>query len=88
MVCIAVCAVADDSPKSDVTGPVAEGVCSIGIFMCVLCVNVYSSGGTLGGFETAKCLPCVGLLGLFYAASSAGGVWDVSIIYIFLATWI
>ena len=25
LVCIAVCAVADDSPKSDATGPAAEG---------------------------------------------------------------
>ena len=41
LVCIAVCAVADDSPISDETGPTAEGVCSIGILMCVLCMNVF-----------------------------------------------
>ena len=41
MVCIAVYAIADDSPISDETGPVAEGVQSIGILMCVLCVNVF-----------------------------------------------
>ena len=34
-------AVADDSPISDETGPVAEGMCIIGILMCVLCVNVF-----------------------------------------------
>ena len=42
LVCIAVSAIADDSPICDETGPVAEGVCSIGILMCVLCVNVFS----------------------------------------------
>ena len=36
---IAVYAIADDSPISDETGPVAEGVCSIGILMCVRCVK-------------------------------------------------
>ena len=41
MECIAVCAIADDSPISYETGPVAEGVCSIGIVVCVLCVNVF-----------------------------------------------
>ena len=35
MACIAVCAVADDSPISDETGLAAEGVCSIGILMRV-----------------------------------------------------
>ena len=34
-------AVADDSSKSDETGLAAEGVCSIGILMCVRCVNVF-----------------------------------------------
>ena len=42
LVCISVCTVADDLPTSDETGPVAEGVCSIGILMCVLCVNVFT----------------------------------------------
>ena len=41
LVCIAVCPVTDDSPISDETSPAAEGVCSIGILMCVLCVNVF-----------------------------------------------
>ena len=47
LVCIAV---ADDSPISNETGPAAEGVCSIGILMCVLCVNIFIAvcGGTLG----------------------------------------
>ena len=48
MVCIAVCAIADDSLISDETSPVAEGVDRNGILMCVLCVNVYSCVGTLG----------------------------------------
>ena len=89
-VCIAVCAVADDSPISDETGPVAEGVCSIGIIMCVLCVNVFIVAEELWErFQTAKRLPCVGLLGLLYAASFAGGVSEVSIIiYIIPATWV
>ena len=79
MVCIAVCAIADDSPTSDETSPAVEGVCSIGILMCVLCVNIFIVGEELWeGFETAKHLPCVGLLGLLYAASSTGGVWEVS----------
>ena len=38
------------------------------------------------GFETAKRLPCVGLLGLLYAASSARGMWELSIIYILANT--
>ena len=54
MVCITVCAIADDSLISDETGPVAEGVCSIGILMCVLCVNVFIVVEELWeGFETA-----------------------------------
>ena len=51
LVCIAVCDVADDSPISDETGLAAEGVCSIGILICVLCVNnehLYRCGGNLG----------------------------------------
>ena len=38
--CMFVCAVTDDSPTSDETGPAAKGVCSIGI-LCVLFVNVF-----------------------------------------------
>ena len=57
LVCIAVCAVTDDSPKWDETGPVAEGVCSIGILMCVLFVNVFIVVEELWeGFETAQAL--------------------------------
>ena len=83
MVCIAVCTVADDSPISDETGPAAEGVCSIEIIMRVLCVNVFIAlEELLGGFDTANNFPCVSLIGLLYAASSARGVWEVSIIYI------
>ena len=54
LVCIAVYAIADDSPISDETGPVAEGVYSIGILMCVLCVNIFIVVEELWeGFETA-----------------------------------
>ena len=54
LVCIAVCAIAADSPISDETSPVAEGMCSIGIVMCVLCVNVFLVVEELWeGFETA-----------------------------------
>ena len=89
MVCIAVCAVADDSPISDETGPVAEQVCGIGILMRVRCVNIFIPVAELWeGFETAKHLPCVGLLGLLHTAASARGVWEVLIIYIILATWV
>ena len=50
--------------------------------MRLLCVNVVIVVEELWeGFETAKCLPWVGLLGLLYAASSARGVWKVSIIF-------
>ena len=53
LVCIAVYAIADDSPISDETGPVAEGVCSIGIAVCVLRVNVFIVVEELWeGFET------------------------------------
>ena len=41
MVCIAVCAIADDSPLSDETGPVGEAVYSIGILVYVMCVNIF-----------------------------------------------
>ena len=41
LVCIAIYAIADDSPISDETGPVAEGVYSIGILMRVPCVNIF-----------------------------------------------
>ena len=58
LVCIAVCAVADDSPISNETGPAAEGVCSIGILMCVQCVNVFTAVEEIWeGFQTAKGLP-------------------------------
>ena len=78
LVCISVCAVADDLPTSNETGPAAVGVCSIGILMCVRCVNVFIAVVELcEGFETAKRLPCVGLLELLYTASSARGVWEV-----------
>ena len=89
MVCITVYTIADDSPTSDETGPVAEGVYSIGILMCALCVNIFAVVEELWeGFETAKHLPCVSLLGMHYAASLAGGVWERSIVYIILATWV
>ena len=82
LVCIVVCTVADDSPTSDETGPVAEGVYSIGILMCVLCVNVFIVVEELWeGFKTTQQLPCISLLGLLFAAYSARGVWEGSIIY-------
>ena len=66
LVCISVGAVADDSPTSDETGPAAEWVCSIGILMCVLFVNVFIAVEELWeGFETAKGLPSVAFLGCF-----------------------
>ena len=40
--CIYVSAVADDLPTSDETGPAAEGVCSIGILVCVF-GNVFTA---------------------------------------------
>ena len=58
LVCIAVDAITDDSPISDETGLEAEGVCSIGILVCVLFVNVFKAVEELWeGFETAKGLP-------------------------------
>ena len=66
MVCIAVCAVTDDSPISDETSPAAKGVCIIGIFMCVRCVNVFTAVEELWeGFETANGLLWVAFLGYF-----------------------
>ena len=54
MVCISVNALADDSPTSDETGPAAEDVYSIGILICVLCVNVFIVVEELWeGFEIA-----------------------------------
>ena len=54
MVCIAVYATADDLPISDETGSVAEGVYSIGIVVCVICVNVFIVVEELWeGFETS-----------------------------------
>ena len=51
---IAVYTLADDSPISDETGPVAEWVYNIGILMCVLCVNIFIVVEELWeGFETA-----------------------------------
>ena len=88
MVGIAVYAIADDLPISDETSPVAEGVCSIGILMCVLCVNVFIVvEEPWEVFETTSHLPCVSLLGLLYAATWVRGVWEGSIIYIIPATW-
>ena len=63
MVCIAVCIIADELQIE--TSPAAEGVCSIGILMCVLFVNVFIAVEELWeGFDAAEHLPCVGLLGL------------------------
>ena len=54
LVCIAISAISDDSPISDETIPVAEGVYSIGILICVLCVSVFVVVEELwDGFETA-----------------------------------
>ena len=45
--------------------------------MCVLCVNVFIFVEELWeGFETVQRLPYASLLGLLYAASLAGGVWE------------
>ena len=40
LVCIAVDAITDDSPISDETGLVTEGMCSIEILTCVRSVNI------------------------------------------------
>ena len=54
---IAVCTIADDLPTSDETGLVAEGVYSIGILMCVRCVNIFIVVEELWkGIETALAL--------------------------------
>ena len=53
LVRIAVCAVADDSPISDETVLAAEGVCGIGILMCMLFVDVLIAVEELWeGFDT------------------------------------
>ena len=83
MVCIAVCAVADYSPISDETASVAEGVCSIGILMYVLFVNVFTAVAELWEvIETANCLPCVSLLGCFMQLLQLDGDWRCRFIYI------
>ena len=79
MVHVSVCAVADDSPTSDETGLAAEGVCSSGILMCVLVVNVFTAVEELWeGFETAKPYPCVAFQGCFmqlsWARRAMGGI--------------
>ena len=80
MVCIAVCAIAEDSPISDETGPAAEGVCSIGILMFVLCMDVFTAVEELWeGFEMAKGYVLGCLSWLLYAASSATRTWEESI---------
>ena len=54
LVRIAVSAIADYSPISDETGPVAEGSVSHWVVMCVLCVNVFMVVEELWeGLETA-----------------------------------
>ena len=53
LVCISVYTIADDLRISDETGLVAEGVYSIGILMCVLCVNLFVVVELWEGFETA-----------------------------------
>ena len=64
LICISVGAVTDDSPTSDETGPAADGVCSIGILMCVL--FVFTAVEELWeGFETAKGLTWVVFHGCF-----------------------
>ena len=89
MACFAVCAVADVSSISDETGPAAKGVCSIGILMCVLFVNVFIVVQELWeGFETAKCLPCVGLLGCFVQLLRLEKYERCQFIDIILATWV
>ena len=48
-----------------------KGVCSIGILMYVILVNVCSCRGTRIGFETARGLPCVAFVGYFMWLSLA-----------------
>ena len=58
VVYVSVCTVADDSPTSDETGLAAEVVCSIGILMYVIVMNVFTAMDELWeGFETVKGLP-------------------------------
>ena len=78
-------AVADDSPISEETGPVAERVCSIGILMYVL-VNVCSCRGNWEEFETAKGLSCVALLGCYMQLSLARRACEESISYMYIQT--
>jgi len=55
LVCISVCAFAEGSLTNNETSPAAERVCSIGILMCVLFVNVFTAVEELWeGFEIAK----------------------------------
>ena len=85
MVSIAVCAVAADS----LTGLAAVCVCSIGILMYVLFVNVFIVVEELWeGFETAKCLPCVGRLGCFMQLLQLEEPWRCQFIAIIRATWV
>ena len=64
--CISVCAVTDDSPTSDETSLAAEGVCSIGLLIYVLFVNVFIAMEELWeGFKTEKGLPWIALHGCF-----------------------
>ena len=89
MVSIAVCAVTDDSPTSDEPGPTAECVYSIGILMCVPCVNVFTAMEELWeGFETAKGLPWVAFLGCFMQLLQLEEYGRSQFIYIILATWV
>ena len=56
----------DKKPISDEIGLAAEGVCSIGILMCVRFVNVFTAVEELWeGFETARGLPWVAFHGCF-----------------------
>ena len=42
LVCISVCAVADDSPVNDEIGPAAEGVCHWDSHVCTICERLCS----------------------------------------------
>ena len=58
-----------------------RGVYSIGIVMCVLCVNVFIVVEELWeGFETAFSTYLASLLRLLYAAILARGAWEGSLI--------
>ena len=79
---------ADDSPIRDETGPAAQGVCSIGILMCVLFVNVLIAVEELWeGFETAKGLPWVAFHGCIMQLLQREKHGRSQFIYILLATW-